>query len=62
MNYKITNETQLVRLCSPNWGSMFEFSLAKNNGVSKFNIDYTYKPYQPYIHINPDFKNLYGSD
>lgn len=62
LNYKIANETQLVRLCSPNWGSMFEFSLAKNNGVSKFNVDYTYKPSQPYIHINPDFKFLYGQD
>lgn len=62
LNYKISNETQLVRLCSPNWGSMFEFSLAKNNGVSKFNVDYTYKPSQPYIHINPDFKFLYGQD
>lgn len=62
LNYKIANETQLVRVCSPNWGSMFEFSLAKNNGVSKFNVDYTYKPYQPYIHINPDFKFLYGAD
>lgn len=62
LNYKIANETQLVRLCSPNWGSMFEFSLAKNQGVTKFNIDYTYKPYQPYVHINPDFKGLYGTD
>lgn len=62
LNYKVSNETKLVRLCSPNWGSMFEFSLAKNNGVSKFNVDYTYKPSQPYIHINPDFKFLYGQD
>jgi len=60
LDHKISNETELVRLCSPNWGSMFEFSLAKNNGVSKFNVDYTYKPYQPYIHINPDFKGLYA--
>ena len=62
LNYKVANETKLVRLCSPNWGSMFEFSLAKNKGVSKFNVDYTYKPSQPYIHINPDFKGLYGQD
>lgn len=41
---------------------MFEFSLAKNKGVTKFNVDYTYKPYQPYIHMNPDFKGLYGED
>lgn len=62
IDHKIANETQLVRLCSPNWGSMFEFSLSKNNGVTKFNVDYTYKPYQPYIHVNPDFKYLYGQD
>ena len=41
---------------------MFEFSIAKNKGITKFNVDYTYKPYQPYIHINPDFKGLYGTD
>lgn len=58
--YKLTNETQLCRLASPNFNGQFEFSLAKNNGVTKFNVDYTYKPYAPYIHVNPDFKFLYS--
>ena len=35
---------------------------AKNGGVSFFNIDCTYKPYNPYIHVNPNFGRLYGGD
>lgn len=41
---------------------MFEFSVAKNRGVYNFNVDFTYKPYQPYIHINPTWNGIYGSD
>lgn len=59
---KLTNETQLCRVASPNFNGQFEFNLAKNNGITKFNVDYTYKPYNPYIHINPDFKFIYGQD
>lgn len=59
---KIINETQMCRLCSPNYSGVFEFNPAKNNGVNYVNVDATYKPFSPYIHINPDFKGLYGSD
>jgi hypothetical protein len=59
---KIVNETQMCRLCSPNYSGVFEFSPAMNNGVNYVNVDATYKPFSPYIHINPDFKGLYGSD
>lgn len=59
---KIQNETQTVRLCSPNYNGVFEFNVAKNGGVDYLNIDVTLKPYNPYIHINPNFKNLYGQD
>lgn len=59
---KISNECDKYRLCSPNYNGYFDFSVAKNNGVSYFNIDCTYRPFQPYIHINPDFKGLYGGD
>ena len=61
-NKKIENECDLWRLCSPNFNGMFDFSMAKNNGLDYFNVDWTYKPYTPYIHINPNFKNLYGAD
>jgi hypothetical protein len=53
----------LYRLVSPNYSGQFEFNLSKmfTNTVS-FNVDYTYKPFNPYIHINPVFSGLYGND
>lgn len=62
LNVKLSNECDKYRLVSPNYNSFFEFSVAKNNGVTKFNVDMTLRPYNPYIHINPDFKGLYGED
>lgn len=62
MNYKLSNECDLFRITSPNYNGIFEFSGAKNNGVDYFNIDVTLRPYNPYIHINPNFKFLYGQD
>ena len=59
---KVENQLDMYRLCSPNYAAMFEFNAAKNGGVNYFNVDCHYKPYQPYIHINPDFGNLYGRD
>ena len=59
---KINNECDKWRLTSPNYSNYFDFSVEKNLGVASFNIDCEYKPYTPYIHINPDFKGLYGYD
>ena len=59
---KVENQLDTYRLCSPNYSSIFEFSAAKNGGVDYFNVDCTYKPYNPYIHINPNFGLLYGQD
>ena len=59
---KMDNITKLYRLVSPNYTGMFEFSPAKNGGVNLFNVDITYKPFNPYIHVNPNFKKLYGDD
>lgn len=61
-NPKIQNETEVWRLVSPNYNGQFEFSVAKNNGVNLFNVDVNYRPFDPYIHINPDFNKLYGKD
>ena len=33
-----------------------------NNGIQYFNVDCDYKPFSPYIHINPNFSELYGQD
>ena len=59
---KIQNECDLYRLVSPNYNGQFEFNPAKNGGVTRFNVDFTYLPFSPYIHINPDFGKLYGRD
>lgn len=61
--FKRKSQTDFVRLCSPNYNGQFEFNVARNGGTIEYmNVDCTYKPYQPYIHINPDFKGLYGRD
>lgn len=59
---KVANETDLYRLTSPNYNGVFEFSVVKNGGLSMFDIDCSYKPYQPYIRISPRFSGLYGQD
>lgn len=59
---KIYSQTRNFRLCSPNYNGVFEFNPVKNYGTRYFNVDYTYKPHQPYIHLNPDFKGMYGRD
>ena len=59
---KVQNETQFCRLNSPNYAASFEFSVAKNKGVGYWQIDCSYKPYQPYIHVAPNWKGLYGSN
>ena len=59
---KIESQTDMYRLVSPNYNGQFEFNAAKNGGIERINVDCTYKPYNPYIHLNPDFGELYGSD
>ena len=61
-NFKVENETEFYRLVSPNQNGQFEFSAAKNNGINEINVDCSYKPFNPYIHLNPNFKRLYGSN
>lgn len=61
-NTKVESQCDMYRLCSPNWNGQFEFNAAKNGGVASINVDCEYKPYQPYIHLNPNFDRLYGQD
>lgn len=62
IDMKIENETSIHRLTSPNYNGVFEFSAQKNGGVSSFDIDCSYKPFQPYVRISPTFGGLYGED
>ena len=59
-NIKIQNHCDMYRICSPNYNGIFEFDPTMNNGLNGFNIYCTYKPYNPYIQVSPDFNNLYG--
>lgn len=62
LTFKTNMLTQTLRLCSPNYNGVFEFNVYKNRGLDYINVDYTYKPFQPYIHLNPNFGGLYGKD
>lgn len=63
---KTAIETEKLRICSPNYNGVFEFQPIKagiNSNEIEFDIDCTYMPQTPYIHINPVFNGrLYGSD
>ena len=59
---KVSHQCDKWRLVSPNYSNYFDFSVEMNDGIDYFNVDCEYKPYTPYIHINPNFKYLYGQD
>lgn len=60
---KVNNETTLVRLVSPNYDGRFEYNIEKIGDSRYYNIYCTYKPYQPYICVAPDFNgSLYGAN
>lgn len=61
-NKKYDSNAKMLRLCSPNYQGSFDFNVAKNNGVSSFVVNFTYKPFSPFIRIAPDFKSLYGTE
>lgn len=51
------------RLVSPNFNGIFEFNLQKNdNNVPWFNVEFYYKPYNPFIRVAPQFQGLYGQE
>lgn len=56
---KVYNETRKYRLCSPNYAAVEEFNPYMNLGVTKINVDFQYKPFNPYIHLNIEY-NVYG--
>lgn len=59
---KVEIMTKITRICSPNYASVFEFNKQMNDGVSYWEYNCTYKPYTPYIQINPNWGGLYNKD
>lgn len=62
LEFKVHSCKNVYRLCSPNYSSQWEFSPSKNGGLTYWKVDYTYKPYSPYIRVAPVFGDLYGGD
>lgn len=60
-NPKLRSITDMWRLSSPNYASSFEFSVAKNEGLTGFNVRCTYMPINPYIRVAPIWGGLYGT-
>ena len=58
---KEDSECNLYRLCSPNYASAFEINAAMNDGIYTITVAATYKPYNPYVKLYPDFKRMYGN-
>ena len=59
-DYKVQNECDKWRLCAPGYTNTYDFSIAKNGGFKGFNIQCTYKPFNPLIAVNPVYGGLYG--
>lgn len=59
---KIESQVDVYRLVSPNYNGTFEFNVAKNGGLRYFSVYCTYKPFNPYISVKPNFSLLYGQD
>lgn len=61
-NAKMQSSCDMYRLCSPNYNGVFEFDAAMNGGLSSINVYCSYKPFNPYIQLSPNFSLLYGSN
>lgn len=62
LDKKIKNETEFIRIVAPNFSNSFQFNPQMNEGVDYVNILCHYKPFNPYIKIQPNFKGLYGNN
>lgn len=60
---KLDSQCNMYRLVSPNYQGSFEFNVAKNGtSIDYFTAYCTYKPYTPFIKVEPQFSGLYGTN
>ena len=62
LDKKVKTETEFVRFVAPNYSNSFEFDPQMNEGVNYVNVLCHYKPFNPYIKLQPNFKGMYGSE
>lgn len=61
IDLKLIEICDKYRLSSPNMSSFFDFDPMKNGGVTSIDVVCSYRPYSPYIHLNPKFGGIYAS-
>lgn len=62
VEFKVGNETNYIRIVSPNYANYEDVNYFMNYGIDYVNVDCTYKPITPYIKLNINYKGLYGAD
>lgn len=59
---KMQKTLKKYRISGGNYASMFDFTPDMNGGVKNFKVYCNYKPYKPFIKVNPIFNYLYGKE
>lgn len=62
IEFKINCETRFIRICSPNYNGTYELTPEKSGKILRYNVFCSYRPYNPYIQIQPYFGRLYGGN
>lgn len=62
LDKKIKNETEFIRIVAPNFSNSFQFNPQMNEGLDYVTVLCHYKPFNPYIKIQPNFKGMYGNE
>jgi hypothetical protein len=61
-NIKYYNDCVKYRLVSPNYASIYNFNLARNNcRILYYSVTMALKPHNSYIKVSPYFEGLYGN-
>ena len=62
LEFKVDHETRFIRLVSPNYNGQYEMTPEENDGINGLIINCTYKPYNPFMQVIPNFKRMYGGN
>ena len=57
---KVESQATVYRFTSPNFASFFDFDPQKNGGIHGLRAYCSYRPFNPFIRLAPNFGGLYG--
>lgn len=61
LDKKVKSQTEFIRIVAPNYSNSFQFDPQMNEGLDYVTILCHYKPFNPYIKVQPNFKGMYGN-